>query len=96
MRDPLFNENKNVNVSIKNLKNERRIPDSCMGVSFILQHNASNKSPFRCPNVLSGPFRWLKSFSVLSRPPRLSYDLSEFGYFTILSMTDHSNYAKVL
>ena len=27
----------------------------------------ANRSPFRCPKILFGPFRWLKSFSVFSR-----------------------------
>ena len=27
----------------------------------------ANISPFRCPKILFGPFRWLKSFSVFSR-----------------------------
>ena len=27
----------------------------------------ANTSPFRCPNILFGPFRWHKSFSVFSR-----------------------------
>ena len=40
----------------------------------------ANRSPFRCPKILFGPFRWLKSFSVFSRtgsqPLRKGRDLS--------------------
>ena len=32
----------------------------------------ANKSPYRCPDILFGPFRWHKSFSVFSRT-RLFY-----------------------
>ena len=33
----------------------------------------ANISPFRCPKILSGPFRWLKSFSVFSRTETTGY-----------------------
>ena len=34
-------------------------------------HKMTHKSPFRCSNVLFGPFRWLKFFSVFCRTPIL-------------------------
>ena len=41
-------------------------------ISEVLEHmfysiKMANISPFRCPKILFGPFRWLKSFSVFSR-----------------------------
>ena len=41
-------------------------------ISEVLEHmfysiKMANRSPFRCPKVPFGPFRWLKSFSVFSR-----------------------------
>ena len=44
-------------------------------ISEVLEHSfrmfcimeMANRSPFRCPKILFGPFRWLKSFSVFSR-----------------------------
>ena len=38
-------------------------------ISEVLEHmfysiKMANRSPFRCPKILSGPFRWHKSFSV--------------------------------
>ena len=41
-------------------------------ISEVLEHmfyniKMANRSPFRCPKILFGPFRWLKSFSVFSR-----------------------------
>ena len=41
-------------------------------MSEVLEHmfysiKMANRSPFRCPKILFGPFRWLKSFSVFSR-----------------------------
>ena len=41
-------------------------------VSEVLEHmfysiKMANISPFRCPKILFGPFRWHKSFSVFSR-----------------------------
>ena len=45
-----------------------------------------NRSPFRCPKVLFGPFRWLKSFSVFSRtgqrPQRQNDDNSALYFGT--------------
>ena len=34
-----------------------------------------NRSPFRCPKILFGPFRWLKSLSVFSRTVLQRYEL---------------------
>ena len=41
-------------------------------ISEVLEHmfysiKMANRSPFRCPKILFGSFRWLKSFSVFSR-----------------------------
>ena len=41
-------------------------------ISEVLEHmfysmKMANISPFRCPKILFGPFRWHKSFSVFSR-----------------------------
>ena len=50
-------------------------------ISKVLEHmfysiKMANRSPFRCPKILFGPFRWLKSFSVFSRTGK--YFLTKF------------------
>ena len=46
-------------------------------ISEVLEHmflgiKMANISPFRCPKILFGPFRWLKSFSVFSRTAKMN------------------------
>ena len=57
-------------------------------MSEVLEHmfysiKMANRSPFRCPKILFGPFRWLKSFSVFSRTELIilieNQELTNFG-----------------
>ena len=55
-----------------NSKNIIQVLINIIIISEILEHifysiKMANRSPFRCPKILFGPFRWLKSFSVFSR-----------------------------
>ena len=56
-------------------------------ISEVLEHmffgiKMAYTSPFRCPKILFGPFRWLKSFSVFSRTdPKAALLFWFFGGF---------------
>ena len=52
----------------------------------------ANKSPFRCPKVLFGPFRWRKSFSVFSRTgdiPQYSGPMDTYLYNGLMLVNLH-------
>ena len=55
-----------------NSKNIIQVLINIIIISEILEHmfysiKMANRSPFRRPKILFGPFRWLKSLSVFSR-----------------------------
>ena len=55
-----------------NSKSNIQVPINIIIMSEVLERmfysiKMANRSPFRCPKILFGPFWWLKSFSVCSR-----------------------------